>query len=177
MRMFWIATLFVALAAPALAQSVDNEPPSRDDIILYLRTMRTHDMMQRIMETQAGSMQQLLREMIAKEKGSVPADFDAHFKKSMDELIKGMPTDEIVESMIPSYQRHFTKTDITAMNAFYSSVVGQKVLEQLPAVIQEGNQAAMPILAKYISDWKEKMESEFGQETSPATAPAPSSQN
>ncbi len=40
------------------------------------------------------------------------------------------------------------------MNAFYSSPVGQKVLHELPAVMQEGNQAAMPIMSKYLGEWK-----------------------
>jgi hypothetical protein len=60
--------------------------------------------------------------------------------------------------MIPAYQNHFTRGDIQAMNAFYSSPVGQKVLEQLPAVMQEGMQAAMPIMSKYVTEWKERMQ-------------------
>ncbi len=88
-----------------------------------------------------------------KDKESVPPGnwANPHFKKTMDELIRGMPVDEITEAMIPAYQKHFTKADIEAMNAFYSSPVGQKVLQELPAVMQEGAQAAMPIMSKYLS--------------------------
>ena len=90
----------------------------------------------------------------------------------IDELIKGMPMDEITQAMIPAYQNHFTKGDIEAMNAFYSSPVGQKVLEQLPAVMQEGMQAAMPMMTKYISEWQERVKKEFGpaQKSAPAKA-------
>jgi uncharacterized protein len=144
----------------AVAQSAD-EPPSKDDIILYLRTMHSHDMFRKVMEVQSQNMQELFRDQIMKDKGSVPAEFDEHFKKMMDDLIKGMPIDEITEAMIPSYQQHFTKSDIAAMNAFYSSPVGQKVLQELPAVIQEGSQAAMPIMSKYISDSKDRMAQEM----------------
>jgi hypothetical protein len=143
-----------------LAQNAD-EPASKDDIILYLRTMRSHDMFQRIMEVQSQNMQQLFRDQMLKEKGSVPPDFDAHFKKAMDDMIKGMPIDEITQAMIPAYQKHFTKGDIETMNAFYSSPVGQKVLQELPVVVQEGSQAAMPIMSKYISDWKDRMQQDL----------------
>src|SRR5579863_8438472 len=89
----------------------------------------------------------------------------------MADLIKGMPSDQIVDAMTPTYQKHFTKGDIDAMNAFYSSPVGQKVLAELPSVLQEGNQAAMPILSKYLIDWKDRMQHEFEQtkETAPSS--------
>jgi hypothetical protein len=142
------------------AQTAD-EPASKDDVILYLRTMHSHDMLQQVMQVQSQNMQQLFRDQLLKEKGSVPPEFDTHFKKLMDDLIKGMPIDEITQAMIPSYQQHFTKSDIAAMNSFYSSPVGQKVLQQLPAVMQEGSQAAMPIVSKYLGEWRDRMEQEM----------------
>lgn len=161
MRVVWIAAICFALSASAFTQTPGSEPASRDDVILYLRTMHSHDMMQKILEVQSKSMQQLFYNQLSKEQGKVPPDFDAHFKKAMDEFIKGMPMDDLTQAMIPAYQQHFTKTDIEAMNAFYSSPVGQKVLEQLPAVMQEGMKAAMPILNKYISEWSERMQREL----------------
>src|SRR6266571_137035 len=124
MKRLLIALIGLFLAVPALAQNAD-EPASSDDVILYLRTMRSHDMLRRTMEIQASSMQQLFREMLLKDTGKLPDDFDTKFKKAMDDLIKGMPGDEIVQAMIPAYQAHFTKGDIEAMSAFYSSPVGQ----------------------------------------------------
>jgi hypothetical protein len=168
-----IAFAFACLAfsVPGLAQTGD-ESASKDDVILYLRTMHSHDMLQRVMEVQSQNMQQLFRDQLLKENGTVPPEFDAHFKKAMDDLIKGMPVDEITQAMIPAYQQHFTKNDIAAMNAFYSSPVGQKVLQQLPAVMQEGSQAAMPIVSKYLSEWKGRMELEM-KEMKKETPPTP----
>jgi len=148
----------LAVSLSAFAQNADD-PASRDDIILLLRTMHSHDFIQKTMSAQLAGVRQLMHEQYAK--GDVPADFDSHFSKTMDELIKGMPVDEITDAMIPSYQKHFTHGDIEAMNAFYSSPVGQKVLEELPAVMQEGMQAAGPIVTKYISTWQDRMKQEF----------------
>jgi hypothetical protein len=177
MKRLLIALACLAFCFPAsvsvLAQAAD-EPASRDDIILYLRTMRSHDMFQRIMEVQSQNMQQLFRDQILKERGSVPPEFDAHFKKAMDDMIKGMPIDDITQAMIPAYQKHFSKADIEAMNAFYSSPVGQKVLQELPVVVQEGSQAAMPILSKYLDQWKDRMQQELkamGDDTPKKTTP------
>ena len=173
-RLLIAIACLVFLSGSALAQSAD-EPASRDDVILFLRTMHSHDLFQRTMEVQSQSMQQLFHDQIVKDKGSVPPDFAVRMKKAMDELTKDMPVDEITQAMIPAYQNHFTKGDIEALNAFYSSPVGQKFLEQSPAVMQEGMKAAMPILSKYLSEWKERMSQEVKQmEKNPAEAtPAP----
>lgn len=161
MRVLWIATICLVFSVPALTQTAGGEQPSTDDVILYLRTMHSHDMMRKIMEVQSKSMQQLLADQLVKDQGKLPNAFDAHFKQAMASFIKDMPVDDLTQAMIPAYQQHFTKSDIEAMNAFYSSAVGQKVLEELPAVMQEGMQAAMPILSKYLAEWQERMQREF----------------
>ena len=107
----------LAGCASCFAQNAD-EAASRDDVILYLRTIRSHDMMERTLAVQSQSMQQLVRDQILKDKGNLPPDFDTHMKTAMDDLLKHMPLDDMVDAMIPAYQKHFTKGDIDAMNAF-----------------------------------------------------------
>jgi len=178
MKKLLIAFVCLAFCASALAQSAD-EPASKDDVILYMRTMRSHDMLQRTMQVQSQSMQNLLRDQMLKDKGKLPPGYDARMKKVMDDLVQNLPMDEIFEAMIPAYQKHFTKGDIEAMNAFYSSPVGQKVLEELPAVLQEGNAAAMPLMSKYLTEWKGRMEKEMKalEDDAPKTTPAPPAKN
>ena len=174
MRIFLLATLCLALTAPAVAQTSDNDPATRDDIILYLRTMRSHDMFKKMMEVQSQSMQKLMRDQVLQDRGTLPPNFGERMKKAMADLIQGMPVDDIMQAMIPAYQKHFTRSDIRAMNAFYSSPVGQKVLEELPVVTQEGMQAAMPILTKYLDDWKTRMQEDMKDlgKPSPKSEPA-----
>jgi uncharacterized protein len=163
MKHLLIAIACIVCSAAGVAQT-GNDPASRDDVILLLQTMHSHDFMQKMMAAQSSSMRELMHDQIMRDKGTVPSDFETHFTKVMDDMIKGMPADEIMEAMIPSYQKHFTHNDIGAMNVFYGSPVGQKVLEQLPAVMQEGMQAAMPVMSKYLSKWKDRMQSEMESE-------------
>jgi len=178
MRVFLIAALSLALTAPCLAQTTDTDPATKDDIILYFGTMHSYDMINRMMEVQSQSMRQLMHDQLEQE-NALPADFDTRMKKALDELIKGMPVDEMIQAMIPAYQNHFTHGDITAMNAFYSSPVGQKVLQVLPSVMQEGMQALNPVLNKYLTEWKEKMQKEFKdtEKSAPKTQKDPAVQN
>src|SRR3974390_1438335 len=172
MKRLLIVFVCLAFSFPVLAQNAD-EPASKDDVILYLRTMHSHDIFQRTMEVQSQTMQQLFRDQMMKDKGSVPPEFDQTFKKAMDDLIKGMPIDEMTQAMIPAYQKHFTKGDIEAMNAFYSSPVGQKALQELPVVMQEGSAAALPIMSNYLTECKARMDKEFKdlESSTPKAAP------
>jgi len=163
------------LCASCFAQNADD-PASRDDVILLLRTMHSHDLMLKMMTAQTSGMRELLEDQVKKDKGALPADFDRRYTKVMDGLIKGMPVDEITQAMIPAYQAHFTHGDIEAMNTFYSSPVGQKVLDELPQVMQEGLKEAIPILSKYLSEWKERSQKELESET-PKGQPSPPARN
>jgi hypothetical protein len=174
-RIILMAALCLALSAPGLAQKSDTDPATREDIILYLRTMHSHDMLRKMMEVQSQSMQTLMHDQLLQEKGSIPADFDARMKKAMADLVEGMPIDDVIQAMIPAYQKHFTRGDIQAMNTFYSSPVGQKVLGELPVVTQEGMQAAMPIMSKYLTEWQGRLQQEL-EKASTQAAPAPAAQ-
>ncbi len=160
MKYLWLAILCLSLTPFTAAQAADDMP-SRDDVMAYLQIMRTHDMIQKMAQVQAQSTEQLLKSAFLKNNTKLPADFDSRFRKSMEDLIKNMPIDDMTQAMIPVYQKHFTKGDLEAMTAFYSSPVGQKVLQELPAVMQEGNQSMMPILSKYIGEWMVRMQQEF----------------
>jgi hypothetical protein len=167
MKRLLITLACFVVSLPCMAQNAD-EPASRDDVILYLRTMHSHDMVQRMMAVQAQTTKSLLHDTLVKDKGTLPPNFEDKFKKAMDDLVKNIPADEIVDAMIPAYQNHFTHGDIQAMTAFYASPVGQRVLQELPEVLQEGNKLAMPIMSKYMNDWMERVKHDFDDTKTPA---------
>jgi uncharacterized protein len=177
-RLFVLAVFCLAFAAPSFAQNADTDPATKDEIELYLRTMHSHDMIQKMMEVQSQSMRQMMHDQMLKDKTKVPTDFEARMTKLFDDLVKGMPMDDITQAMIPAYQKHFTNGDIQAMNTFYSSPVGQKVLHELPSVMQEGMQAAMPIMSSYLTKWQGRMQTEMKdmEDGTPKTAPSPAQQ-
>jgi uncharacterized protein len=176
MRPFLLATLCLLVCASVVAQTTDSNPATRDDVILYLQTMHSNDMIHKVMEVMSASTLQSMHDEFVKQKG-LPADFDARMRKWIDDLMRNMPVDEMEQAMIPAYQKHFTHGDIEAMNAFYSSPVGQKVLHELPDVMQEGMQAMRPALNKYVEDWKRRMMEDFKNSTTSTKSPEPAAQN
>jgi hypothetical protein len=153
----YLITLCLAFGAPALGQNADTDPASKDDVILYLRTVHSHDMMQKTLQAMLGPMHEVFSEQFQKDGKTPPGDAEKRFNSMMDALIEGMPVDEITQAMIPVYQKHFTKGDIDHLIEFYSSPTGQKVLEEMPAITGESMTAMMPIMTKYMEDSKQRV--------------------
>ena len=63
----------------------------------------------------------------------------------MRESLGTAAINEMLAATIPVYQHHLTKSDLDAMMAFYSSPVGQKILREQPAMVQESMEASAGI--------------------------------
>lgn len=77
--------------------------------------------------------QQMMDAMAAVEKQSHP-DVDP---KIIDRLLAKLDMNEMLESVVAIYDRHFSTEDLKATLAFYQSPVGQRVLRELPPVMKE----------------------------------------
>ncbi len=175
MKMFCIAALCVVFAAPGLAQNADTDPATKDQVELLLRTMQSHDTMQRTVEGMLKPMHQMLRAQFEKDGKPVPPDFESRYHKMFDELIKSMPMDEMTQAMVPVYQKHFTNGDVKGLIAFYESPTGQKFLQEMPEVTSESMQAMMPIMRDYMSGAEEQMQEEVKDMEKPAPKNSPDS--
>lgn len=78
-------------------------------------------------------MEQMKVQMIASMKANapdVPSEFWTKFSEKMN-------THELIEKLLPVYDKYYSLEDLRAVNAFYSSPSGQKILATLPQVMQE----------------------------------------
>lgn len=72
--------------------------------------------------------------------------------ESMQNVVKVFSVDEVMDAMIPIYQRYLTHSDLLAINDFYSSPTGQKLLKNSSAMMAESMQVAQAILQKHLPD-------------------------
>ncbi|HEV2960485.1 MAG TPA: DUF2059 domain-containing protein [Candidatus Angelobacter sp.] len=77
--------------------------------------------------------------------------------------IADMPLDEMVNAVISIYQHHFSKTDVEEMIRFYSSPLGQKLLREMPQILQESMQAGAEIQRKRMDELNTKIEARIQQ--------------
>jgi hypothetical protein len=150
-------------ASVSFAQQSDADAPaSKADIERYLDTMHIRDMMKNMIANMGPQMQKMIHEQVAKQP-TLPPDFEARMDKMMDDYWKDFPTDDLLNAMIPVYQKHLTKGDVDVLVAFYSAPTGQKMLKEMPAMMSESMQAASGIIQKMMAKAMQRIDDEIAQ--------------
>jgi uncharacterized protein len=117
-----IASMLALFFSVTFAAQGDISPEKRAEIEKMLRLSG--------MEKVIGQMQ---NQMITAFKGQMPQVPELFWTKFQQK----MNTHELVEKIIPIYDKYYTVEDIKAINAFYETPTGQKLLSTLPAAMQE----------------------------------------
>jgi hypothetical protein len=162
-RFLIAAILCAALSFTGLAQTAADAPAAKEDVERLFQAMHSHDMMLKMVEAMSAPMHQAAHDQCERDKDKLPADCEERINKLLDGMMKEIPFDQMMQAMVPAYQKHFTKGDMDALIAFYSTPTGQKVLQELPAVTAEGMQAMMPIMRKSVEKMTERAEQEVNQ--------------
>jgi len=155
--------------APAPAQApvvadAPTPPPAPIDPVkeVEIRKLIQLSGTERMMDQMKAQMFTMFRQKA----GTLPPEFWTKLDKEMD-------SKQLLDKLIPIYDKYYTLDDLKAVNAFYLSPVGQRILQNQPLVLKEsmavgrqwGQQAAM----------KTMVEMQQYQHNSSAPAPAPSS--
>jgi hypothetical protein len=80
-----------------------------------------------------------------------------------DGIFKTLPLDEMMDAIVPIYQKHLTKVDLAAVTVFYSSPAGQKILKEFPAIMSESMQAGGDIGRKAFAAKSQEFEQHFAE--------------
>jgi hypothetical protein len=137
----------LALSLCAGAQttvSIAPDAASNEDVKKLFDVMASREQVRQIMQQVFSQMQSMNREQLKKRHPEVAEADLARMDRQSEDLLKNFPLDEMLSDMIPVYQRHFTKPDIDALIAFYSSPTGQKFLQEMPSVTSETMRAVYP---------------------------------
>lgn len=171
-----VVFFFFTLACSAQNRT-DDTPATKADVERYLQAINSHDMMKKLMSSMTQGMHQMWHEQYLKHKDELPADYEAKMTATMDEMFENMPMDEIMQAMVPAYQKHLTKGDIDNLVAFYSSPTGAKLLREMPAMMAEGMHDMMPILTQYMETVQDRLKKQtddmIAQAKKQTTAPTP----
>ena len=130
----FIAIVLALLFSTALLARADVSPEKRKEIEKLLRLTGMEKLVSQ-METQ----------MIASLKAQMPQVPELFWTKFQQK----MNTRELVEKIIPIYDKYYSTEDIKAVNAFYETPAGQKLLSTLPQVMHEA--------MKVGQEWGEKI--------------------
>ena len=135
-RMLVLTCMVLFFSWTCIAQtSAADSPASKEDVEKVFQVMHSHDMMKKMMATMTQSIHQMTHQQYLKDKDNLPADYESKMTGRMDDLFANMPMDEMMQAMVPAYQKHFTKGDMDNLVAFYSSPTGEKLLREMPAIM------------------------------------------
>jgi hypothetical protein len=151
--------LFISISA--LAQKQPASPPSakspqspkatttpdtgnmasRELIMKLLELLQVPDSLAMTMDAMKGQMKvgalQMFREKVANPTPSQVKSVDA----IVDEEFKKIGMEDLIQDVVPIYQKHLSRADVEAVIRFYSSPVGQKIRREQPAMARESVQA------------------------------------
>ncbi len=142
-----LSACFLALSLGAGAQttvSIAPDAASKEDVKKLFDVMASREQMSQLMHQVFAQMRKMNREEIKKRRPEITEADLTRMDQQSEDLIKTFPLDEMLNDMIPIYQRHFSKSEIDALTAFYSSPPGQKFLHEMPAVTAETMRSVYP---------------------------------
>lgn len=142
-----VITLTIILAAATLSFGQDNA--------VYKSTLREMMEVSGATESYKVVIVQTFK-MFKEQKPQVPAEVWTHFEKSFLEVSQG----ELVDMLLPVYQKHISLPDLKAVIAFYKSPAGKRFSEKTPLIMQEsmqiGQQWGMKLGERFNQELKEK---------------------
>jgi hypothetical protein len=181
-RLLLVCGVVLVLSWTCVAQtSNDDSPATRADVERYLQVVRSHDMMKKMMAAMTPALHQMMHDQFLKHQDELPADYESKMNAVMDTMFANMPMDEIMDAMVPVYQKHLTKGDIDNLVAFYSTPTGAKLLREMPTIMAEAMQDMMPIMTKYTDNVKQTLLKQtndmIAQSKKPADDKSPATHN
>jgi hypothetical protein len=160
-RIVRVTVVFLMIALPSLAQVADSTsaaPATRDDILKLFDTMHIRDQMRLVMDSVAKQQREMIREGLKKRAPQMTEQDLTRLDQFTSDILKDFPVDGMLDDMIPVYQKHLNKADVDAMNAFYQSPTGQKMLREMPAMTAESMQASSPRIQAMMDKVMERAE-------------------
>ena len=160
--------------------SAANASASRQDVLRLFKVMHIHDQMRSVMDSMTKQQSALVHETMKKRYPQIAEERLEQFDAMMEESMKDFPVDAIIDDLVPVYQKHLTKTDVSAMNVFYSSPTGHKLLREMPAMTEESMQLSYGRMQKQMDAMMERMQKMIKEEElnrkAPPTPAKPDSQ-
>ena len=118
-KLRFLSVLLVFSATTAFA---DISPEKRQEIDRMLNLVGMQALADQMMEQMVTSFRATMKD--------VPPNY-------WDGLSTKFSTADFLERIVPLYDKYYSLEDLRAVNAFYSSKAGQRILKTLPQIMQE----------------------------------------
>lgn len=139
------------LGCSAYAQDAGADAPAtKEEIQKLFDVMDIRHQTSVMMDSMQKQMHAMTIETIQSRYPEVTSAQMARLSQISDDTLKNLPMNEMLDDMIPIYQRHLNHADVDAMIAFYASQTGKKLMRELPQITQEAVQVSYNRMQKQI---------------------------
>jgi hypothetical protein len=152
-------SLMLACSVWAVGQQpVQSDRPDRADVLKFLNLMHAREQMVQVMAGMSKQMKTGAEESFKDKVPDATPEQLAKVDKIVDSIMASIPVDDMVDAIVPIYQKHLTRDDLAAITAFYGSPAGQKLLKELPAIMSEAMVAGGEIGRKAVAGKSDEIE-------------------
>jgi uncharacterized protein len=170
----WKYVLVICLLSGSLvAQKSSSASASKEEILHMFEVMHTRDQIQQVMTQAMHQMQTVNRVELKKRRPELTDEDLDRMEKESAEIMKGFPVTDMMNDMVPVYQKHLNHADVKALTSFYSTATGQKLLREMPALTAEAMQAAYPRIQQHLEQAFQRIDRQLENDKStlPPTPP------
>ncbi len=148
----WIIAIVFGLARPAGADPAPDAVAAAKELVV---TMRAADQL----KTLFPMIMQQLKPAIAQGRPEVEKDYDAALPHIVEAANARMI--EFVDAIAAVYAQHFTADELRQISMFYKGPVGQKFLQNMPAIMQDSMAVGQKFGASLAEDMRNRMSDEL----------------
>lgn len=158
-RMAWLPVFVVLSFGVATSQQASNDAPaSKEDVQKLFATMHIREQMHNVIDVTSKQSREMIQSTLKNRYPELTQKDLDRVNALTDQMWKQFDFDAMIDEIVPVYQRHLTKDDVAAMEAFYETPTGQKFIREQPAMTAEAMQAIQPRMEKTMNSMMDEAE-------------------
>ncbi len=147
-----------------------DQQPTKQQLAKLFEVMQIREQVATVMQMFPAMIQQQLRQQEKEIAANQPegarmsperqAALEKVTERYLEKALTLNSVDEMLDDMAAIYQRHFTREDVDAYIAFYSTPAGKHLLQMTPVIMQE----YMPVVMQRVQERSKALTAEMSKE-------------
>ena len=155
MKRWLLPLVCISLFTPVLAVAqLSSDAATKEDVQQMFELVGSRKAIEATIQVLRQQVPAISESALRKQKPDVTpeeiAKMNAFTNAMLDKMFATMPIEEMMQAMVPAYQRHFTHSEIQELIQFYKSPLGKKMIDEMPKLMTDGMQAMMPIMQNWM---------------------------
>ena len=142
MKLSYLAIALLISSSTGLAQLASKDAPSSEEVLNLFQVMHVREQTMAVMQKSEQQIKTITRDLVERRIPTITPLQLGELDVMIGDLYENYPVDQILSDMVPVYQKHLTKSDLDSVLVFYSSPVGKKLMQEMPAMTEEAMQIA-----------------------------------